>query len=169
MARRASTIPRALHSDRIVVAQPGRTLVRLPHPATPTAQRPQKRCGPGERRPQLGRPMEHQPTPVRLAQHRRRNPQLPRPISTMDFRRRTPARVSSSDLVFCCLSGGYGPAGSKRSGRSAGPGRRVSMLWPDMPPSGGGTEARDEHASLSASATIQISGIPGTQCPATIR
>src|SRR5690242_17563272 len=55
-------IPRALHPDRIVVAQPGRALVRLPHPATAAAQRPQKRCGPGERPPQLGRPMEHQPT-----------------------------------------------------------------------------------------------------------
>ncbi len=46
----------ALHPDRIFVAQPGRTLVHPLHPATTTAQRPQKRCGPGGRRPQLGRP-----------------------------------------------------------------------------------------------------------------
>jgi hypothetical protein len=44
-------LPRPLHPDRIVLDQPGGTLVRLPHHPEAPAQRPQIRPGPRSRRP----------------------------------------------------------------------------------------------------------------------
>ena len=42
----ASPVPPALHPDRLVVDQPGRALVRLPHRPTAPPRRPQERCRP---------------------------------------------------------------------------------------------------------------------------
>lgn len=66
-----------------------RALVRLPHhPARPT-RRTQKRPSSRSRSPRLGPTVEHQTQAIRVDQDRRRDPRIPRPISTTDIRRRT--------------------------------------------------------------------------------
>ena len=51
-------LPHALHPDRLVLDQPGGTLVRPAHRPTPAPRRPQKRCRTGKRRPRLDHRME---------------------------------------------------------------------------------------------------------------
>jgi hypothetical protein len=75
--------------DRLVLDQPGRTLVRVSHRPADQARSPQKRPVPRKRRPRLDRAVEHQPRAIRVEEDRRRDPRLPRQISTTNFRRRT--------------------------------------------------------------------------------
>ena len=46
-------LPHALHPDRLLLDQPGRTLVRLPHRPDAPARCPQERASAGDRRPRL--------------------------------------------------------------------------------------------------------------------
>ena len=78
-----------LHADRLVVDQPGGTLVRSAHRPTPAPRRSQKRCRTGKRRPRLDHRMERQPKTVPLDQNRRRDPRLSRQIYSTNFRRDT--------------------------------------------------------------------------------
>jgi transposase len=50
----ASAVPPALHPDRLVMDQPGGTVVRVPDRPDAPARRPQERPGPGEGHPRLG-------------------------------------------------------------------------------------------------------------------
>ena len=79
----------ALHPDRILVDQPGRTLVRLPDRPDDPPRRAQKRAGPRSRHPRLDRELESRPAAVHLDQNRRRDPQLTGKIYRADFRRGT--------------------------------------------------------------------------------
>ena len=47
LAGRPPPVPHALHPDRLLLDQPGRTLVRLPHRPDDPPRRPQKRPSPG--------------------------------------------------------------------------------------------------------------------------
>ena len=58
-------LPHALHPDRLVLDQPGGTLVRPAHRPTPAPRRPQKRCRTGKRRPRLDHRMNDDPKPFR--------------------------------------------------------------------------------------------------------
>jgi len=53
----------ALHPDRIVVDQPSRALVRIPHRSTAQTRRPQKRCRAGKRRPRMDPTWNADPRP----------------------------------------------------------------------------------------------------------
>jgi hypothetical protein len=71
-----------VHSpDCLVLAQPGRTLVRLPHRSGHPPRRPQKRPSPGSRRPHPDR----RPRTIRM-EDRRGNPRLRQQISTTNLR-----------------------------------------------------------------------------------
>src|SRR6185312_2312710 len=89
LARRAPPLPPALHPDQLVLAEPGRTLVRAAHRQAATPPRPQIPSGTGERHPHLGHHLEREPATVRLAQDRRRNLRTTQHISSTDSRRRT--------------------------------------------------------------------------------
>jgi transposase len=69
MARPASPLPRPLHPDQVILAQPGRTMVRIPHRPAHPPRCPQKRCSTVEGRHSLDR----ESPAVRLAQDRRRD------------------------------------------------------------------------------------------------
>jgi hypothetical protein len=73
-AGRASPLPRALHPDRLVLDQPGRTLVRLPHHPAPATRRAQEHPGPRTRHQELGQDLERRPETLYLDQNRRTNP-----------------------------------------------------------------------------------------------
>ena len=87
LAGQAPPLPPAFHPDRLLVDQPGGTLVRPAHRPTPAPRRPQKRCRPGKRRPRMDHRMEREPQTVRLDQNRRRDPRLTRQIYHTNFRR----------------------------------------------------------------------------------
>jgi transposase len=89
LARPPSPLPRPLHPDRVLVDQPGRTLVRLPDRQEDPPRRPQIRPGTRSRHPRLDRALERKPPPLRLDQDRRGDPQLPGRIFIEDFRRGT--------------------------------------------------------------------------------
>ncbi len=85
----AIPLSRPLHADRIVVDQPGGTLVRLPDRPEDPPRRPQVRPSPESRHPRLDRHLEREPPPLRLDEDGRGDPQLPGRISVEDFRRGT--------------------------------------------------------------------------------
>ena len=78
LAGPAPPLPPALHPDRLILDQPGRTMVRPADRQDDPPRRPQLRPGPGERHPGLDRHLERQPPAVHLDQDRRRDPELPR-------------------------------------------------------------------------------------------
>jgi len=80
-------LPPALHADRIVLDQPGGTLVRLLDRPDDPPRRAQERAGPGIRHPRLDRALERQSAALHLDQDRRRDPRLPGKIYCEDFRR----------------------------------------------------------------------------------
>ena len=86
---RPPQVPCSLHLDRVVLAQPGRTVVRLPHPATPPTQRPQEYPDPRTRHPNLGHRLEREPQTLHLDQNRRTDPRIPRTTNETNYRRRT--------------------------------------------------------------------------------
>ena len=63
MAPRPSPVPPALHPDRIVLAQPRRTLVRRDHHETHPPRRTPQRQSPRQGHHRLGRELEQQPPP----------------------------------------------------------------------------------------------------------
>ena len=71
-------LPRPLHPDRLVLDEPGRTLVRPADRQADPPRRPHLRPGPGERHQGLDRHLERQPPAVHLDQDRRRDLELPR-------------------------------------------------------------------------------------------
>ena len=83
----------ALHPDRLLLDQPGGTLVRVPDRPDDPPRRAQKRAGPGSRHPRLDRELESGPAAIHLDQDGRRDPGLTGKIYIPDFRRGT--------LVFC--------------------------------------------------------------------
>ena len=93
LARPPPPLPRPLHPDRILLDQPGRTLVRLPHRPEAPPRRPQVRPGPRSRHPPVDRALERKPEAVRLGQDSRRDPQLTSRIYVEDFWRGTLAVV----------------------------------------------------------------------------
>ena len=89
-------VPPALHADRIVVDQPGRTVVRLPDRPDDPPRRAQERAGPRSRHPRLDRELEPEPPALRLDQDRRRDPRLTGKVFSTNFRRGILARYSSA-------------------------------------------------------------------------
>ncbi len=89
LARPTPTVSHALHPDRVLVDQPGRTLVRAADRAEDPPRLPRQRPGTGSRHPRLDRRLEQPPAPVPVDQDRRGNPRLPRTILSPNFRRRT--------------------------------------------------------------------------------
>ena len=81
VAAGAPPVPAALHPDRLVLAEPGRALVRRADQQEDTARRPQVRAVSRRRHPGLDRNLEHRPEALRLDQDRRRDPRTPRRIS----------------------------------------------------------------------------------------
>ena len=77
----------ALHTDRLIVDQPGRAVVRPPDRPDDPPRRAQERAGPRSRHPRLDRELERQPAAIHLDQDRRRDPGLPSKIYCEDFRR----------------------------------------------------------------------------------
>ena len=71
---RPPPIPHAPHPDLLVLAQPGRTLVRATDRQETTPRRPPINSGPGERHSRLDHPLEPKPPTLCLDQDRRRNP-----------------------------------------------------------------------------------------------
>lgn len=69
-------LPLALHPDIVVVAQPGRALVRRAHPPPASAFCSPQCAGPRSRRSSLDRHLERGPSPLRVAQDGRRDPGL---------------------------------------------------------------------------------------------
>ncbi len=74
-----SPLPHAPHPDLLQLAQPGRTLVRLPHRATCSNAATTAASTPSKRHPLLGQSLEHQPQTLHLDQDRRTDPRIPRP------------------------------------------------------------------------------------------
>ena len=92
--RPPSPLPRPLHPDRIILDQPGRTLVRLPHHPAAATRRLQERPGPREGHPRPGS-SSGTATPGRSCGRRPpRRSSPPRQISATNFRRGTLGRVS---------------------------------------------------------------------------
>jgi transposase len=89
LAGSASPLPPALHPDRLVLDQPGRTLVRAAHRSTHPARGAHKRRRARERRPNLDQELERRPQTVHLDQNGGGHPPLPIEIYGEDFRRRT--------------------------------------------------------------------------------
>src|SRR4051794_27333832 len=76
MAGPSPAIPRPLHAHRILLDQPGRTLVRPAHRQTHPPRRPHLGPRTGERHPGLDRHLEREPATVHLDQDSRRDPRL---------------------------------------------------------------------------------------------
>ncbi len=74
-------LPPALHAHRLVLAQPGRAVVRRADQQADTARRPQKRPSAGEGHPNLDRRMKHRSQTLRLGEDRRRDPRTSRQLS----------------------------------------------------------------------------------------
>ena len=77
MAGPPRPLPHALHPDRIVVDQSGRTVVRVPDRQAHPPRRPHQRPGPRSRHQELDRHMEPGPEAVHLDQDRRGDPAFP--------------------------------------------------------------------------------------------
>ncbi|MFC4947215.1 hypothetical protein [Pseudonocardia sp. GCM10023141] len=80
LAGGAPPLPPALHPDRILLDQPGRALVRVPHRPEDPPRHPQERPGPRGRHPVLDRGLERPPAPVHRDQDRRGDPRITRTI-----------------------------------------------------------------------------------------
>src|SRR6266581_355918 len=80
-------VPPALHAHRLVLDQPGGTLVRLLDRSDDPPRRAQERAGPRSRHPRLDRELERRPAAIRLDQDRRRDPRLTGKIFSTNFRR----------------------------------------------------------------------------------
>jgi hypothetical protein len=89
-------VPAALHADRIVLDQPGRTVARVPDRQADPSRRAQERPGPRSRHPGLDRELEPEPAALRLDQDRRGDPRFPCQIYRQDFRRGILALTDSS-------------------------------------------------------------------------
>ena len=77
----APQVPHALHPDLLILAQPGRALVRVADRPAAASWRAQEPAGPRTRHPRLDRAMERQSPAVHLDQDRRRHPRTTRLIS----------------------------------------------------------------------------------------
>jgi hypothetical protein len=84
-----SPLPHALHPDRLVLDEPGRTVVRVPHRSTDPTRCPQVGAGTRSRHPRLDHRLESTPKTVPMDQDRRRDPRITRTILSANFRRRT--------------------------------------------------------------------------------
>src|SRR4029077_14306561 len=89
MVGRPPPISYASHPDLLVLAQPGRTLVRATDRQETTPRRPPINSGPGERHSRLDHPLERKPPTLCLDQDRRRNPRKTQLISSTNSWRRT--------------------------------------------------------------------------------
>jgi hypothetical protein len=87
LARPPPPVLPALHADRLVVDQSGRTLVRVSDRPEDPPRRAQERAGPRSRHPRLDRALERQPAAIRLEQDRRGDPRLTGKIYIPNFRR----------------------------------------------------------------------------------
>src|ERR1039458_2304460 len=106
MAGAQSPLSPALHPDRILLDQPGGTMVRLSHRPDAPPRRAQERPGPGSRHPRLDRQLERQPQAIRLDQDSRRDPGLTGKIYCPNFRRRTLVTADRPAGVDDLLEGG---------------------------------------------------------------
>src|ERR1039457_4500717 len=89
MAGYASPLPYSFHSDQLVLAEPGRALVR-PYDRETTAPRgAQVRQAAREGHPGLGGQMERRPQAIHLDEIRGRNTRIARTTSAADQRSRT--------------------------------------------------------------------------------
>src|SRR5213592_1332911 len=89
MAGPPPPLPHALHPHRVLLDQPGRAVVRLPHRPEDPPRQPQKHPDPRERHPRLDRRLEYPPQALHLDQDRRGDPRIPREILPTNFRRMT--------------------------------------------------------------------------------
>ena len=98
----APPVPPALHPDQLLVAEPGRALVRRAHqPQAPPLSPPQRHRA-RNRHPQVDQRVEQGPQAVRVDQDRRRDPRNPRRLLRTNQRLRTlvVAPVNSSGVVM---------------------------------------------------------------------
>ena len=86
---RPPSIPHAPHPDLLILAQPGRALVRAPDRPEAAPRRPPINPGLRERHSRLDRSLEPRPSALHLVQDRRRNPRKTQLISSTDSWRRT--------------------------------------------------------------------------------
>jgi transposase len=91
-------LPAALHPHRVLVDQPGRTLVRAPHRAAHPSRSTQECRRPGARRPRVDHQLEPESQALHLDQDRRRHPPIPIQIYREDLRRRTLEWFRSASL-----------------------------------------------------------------------
>jgi hypothetical protein len=77
-------VPPALHTDRLVLAEPRRAMVRRTDQQADTARRSPVCPSPGKGHPQLDRRMQHRPEALRPDEDRRRDPRTPRRLSEQD-------------------------------------------------------------------------------------
>src|SRR5690242_1254177 len=103
VARRAPTVHQALHPDVLLMAQPGRTALRLRHrrpaPTLRPPQRPSTREGPAR----VGEGVEREPEAVRVDQDRRPDPRITGTTSLTIYWRRTLVAVAIA-LAFLLAS-----------------------------------------------------------------
>src|SRR6185312_3146859 len=93
MARGPSPLPHALHPHLLVVAQPGRAMVRAIDRPTTTPRRAHLDLRAGKRHPRLDHHLESGPQTIRLDQDRRRHPRTTRVISSSNSWRNTPGAL----------------------------------------------------------------------------
>ena len=99
---RPPSIPHAPHPDLLILAQPGRTLVRATNRQEAAPRRPPINPGPRERHSRLDRPLEPRPSALHLDQVRRRNPRKTQLISSTDSWRRT---LALRGVIIQCTTG----------------------------------------------------------------
>src|ERR1039457_349806 len=89
MAGYASPLPYSFHSDQLVLAEPGRALVRAYDRETTAPRGAQVRQAAREGHPGLGGQMERRPQAIHLDEIRGRNTRIARTTSAADQRSRT--------------------------------------------------------------------------------
>ncbi len=107
-------LPHAPHPDLLLLAQPGRAVVRAADRQETAPRRPPINPGPGERHSRLDHRLERKPQTLHLDQDRRRNPRTTRLISSTNSWRRTLGssrrrRTSVMDVLARCIDSPVDP------------------------------------------------------------
>src|SRR5712691_12155947 len=89
MAGKAPAVPCSFHADQLILAQPGRALVRALDRETAAPRRPQVGQAAREGHPGLGGHMERGPQALHLDEICGRNPRITRATFAADQRSRT--------------------------------------------------------------------------------
>src|SRR5882724_6254002 len=89
MAGQTPAVPCSFHADQLVLAEPGRALVRAIDRETPAPRRPQVGQAARKGHPRLGGHMERRPQTIHLDKICGRNPRITRATFAADQRSRT--------------------------------------------------------------------------------